>query len=648
MRLVALLALGSLLVGGCRADPVAEEDAESTDRSRGAVDAPRGAGPGSAPPEPDAQDGPAITLAFAGDVHFEGALAAVPGQQGSTLGELSQPLRSADVAMVNLESPVTTRGTRAEKEREVAGNRYWFRSDPAALDVLDRSGVDVVSVANNHAGDYGVVGLRDTVRAGRASPVAVVGAGLDRDAAFTPYRQRVTGTDVAIFAADSSFRESADPVWAVRPGSGPGLAAARVPDTAQLLAAVRESARVDDLVVVYLHWGDEGDACPSSDQQTLARDLAAAGADIVVGTHAHVLVGAGMLDDTYVSYGLGNFHWYNGSRSATGVLRLTVRGGEVVRDRWVPGEIGAAGGAPTALTGGAGERAVESWRDLRGCSLLAPGPSAPSTAADDLAPYESVVGPVGPTLRARMRGNGHDQAACPVALGDLRRLAVSYVDLDGAARTGVLVVHRDVARDVVSVFRTLYESGFPIEQMRTVDVYGGDDNASMAANNSSAYNCRTVAGTDDPLQPRLRPSDRPQPGAEPLRAGRSRAAAARRPLRRRRPLTRRAHRPGRDRGRRPRRAGLRADRLELGRRLHRPRLPALRPVVGTWPPGLSRRAGSCRRTSGCPRGRARCHRVRRSPGRSSPAGRSRPPRRPGRRARRDRWSPGRRPTRPRW
>jgi hypothetical protein len=498
MRLVALVAVLALGASACSSatttpDGSDEASAEAPGQRGTAVDdegSDEGTdeGPGEAP---DA-DLPEITLAFAGDVHFEGITATLPDRPRSTMGELSQVLRRADLAVVNLESPVTTRGALASKELEVAGNRFWFRSPPAALDVLERSGVDVASVANNHAGDYGEIGLRDTLRAAEERDVAVVGIGLTRDEAFTPYRETIEGTDVAVFGADSSFRESNDAIWSVAPGTGPGIASARMPNTRQLVAAVEEAAAVDDLVVVYLHWGDEGDACPTADQQVLARELAAAGADVVVGAHAHLPNGAGLIGDTYVSYGLGNFLWYNGSNEDTGVLELTVRGGEVVGDRWAPGTIPPAGGPADALAGGAARAAVEEWRGLRTCTMLEPGPSA----RPERPPYSSTIARIGPDLRRRMIGTSHDPATCPVPLTALRRLTMSYVDFNGEPQSGVMVVHRDVARDVVGVFSTLYETGFQIRQMRVIDAFGGDDNASMAANNSSGYNCRPVAGTD--------------------------------------------------------------------------------------------------------------------------------------------------------
>ncbi len=84
---------------------------------------------------------------------------------------------------------------------------------------------------------------------------------------------------------------------------------------------------------------------------------------------------------------------------------------------------------------------------------------------------------------------------CPVGPSDLREVALSHWGFDGAVRTGRLVVHVDQVPAVLGVFRRLFEVGFPVERMVPVDAYGGDDDASMAANNTSAFNCRTIAGT---------------------------------------------------------------------------------------------------------------------------------------------------------
>lgn len=438
-----------------------------------------------------------LTLAFAGDVHFEGDLDDLPDDASSTLGAMSQTLASADVAVVNLETAVTTRGEPDDKELEDPTARYWFRTSSDALDVLDRSGVDVASMANNHGADYGVRGLRDSLAVADDSPVAVVGAGLDVEAAYAPHRTSVRGTDVAIHAADASPLESEAAVWAAEPGSGPGLATARGEGTDRLLDAVRTSAGRDDVVVVYLHWGEEGLAEPTAGQEELAVALAEAGADVVVGAHSHLPMGAGMRGDTYVAYGLGNFHWYHGDTAESGVLQLTLSDGSVARDTWFPGEIPVAGGGAEPLDGPAADAAVSSWRALRGSTSLDAPPGevleSRSPGRPDLPAFEASVDGIDAATSERM--TTHDPDVCPVALSDLRHLTLSYVGFDGLAHEGEIVVHADVATDVVDVFSDLYRERFPLQSMRLVDEYDGDDDRSMAANNTSGYNCRTVAGS---------------------------------------------------------------------------------------------------------------------------------------------------------
>lgn len=117
-------------------------------------------------------------------------------------------------------------------------------------------------------------------------------------------------------------------------------------------------------------------------------------------------------------------------------------------------------------------------------------PAWAPTASPDFAVN---IRPIDPSIAARMSDSWRE--GCPVALEDLRLLEVPHIDFAGEVARGELVVHRDVADDVATVFRVLFLVGYPIERMELVDVYGADDNASMEANNTSAFNCRTVAGS---------------------------------------------------------------------------------------------------------------------------------------------------------
>ncbi|MEM9464249.1 MAG: M15 family metallopeptidase [Actinomycetota bacterium] len=88
------------------------------------------------------------------------------------------------------------------------------------------------------------------------------------------------------------------------------------------------------------------------------------------------------------------------------------------------------------------------------------------------------------------------RSGCPVAVEDLRWLDLAHVDMSGRVVDGVLVVHVDHVDDVIVVFERLFEARFPIESMLPITDFDADDDASMRANNSSAFNCRVIAGTD--------------------------------------------------------------------------------------------------------------------------------------------------------
>ena len=134
---------------------------------------------------------------------------------------------------------------------------------------------------------------------------------------------------------------------------------------------------------------------------------------------------------------------------------------------------------------------------------VAPGSASAGTAAAAPPPL-AAVGPFRQTARAlpvfrveavsaARLGSSH-RPGCPVAVGDLRLVTVTHVRFDGRTARGQLVVHRDAAAAVVQVFRSLLAARAPVAQVRTVETYGGDDARSMAANNTSAYNCRRTTG----------------------------------------------------------------------------------------------------------------------------------------------------------
>lgn len=308
-------------------------------------------------------NGHSVVLAFGGDVHFEGALRAkLMSDPDHVLDPVAPVLRGADLAMVNLESAITTRGTPEHKD-------YTFRAPPTAFTALAASGVDVATMANNHGRDFGNTGLQDSLAAISSAPLRVIGIGTNASAAFAPARFTPHGQRVTIIAATDVLDGELERSWTATDTQA-GLASAK--DTSRLLAAVRSARADSDTVVVYLHWGVEGQSCPSARQRQLARALVDAGADLIVGSHSHRQEGGGRLGDAFVDYGLGNFAFYNetGSSGVTGILVVSVTGRRVDGYTWLPARI--RGGVPTFLAANAVASDVSTWNALRNCSGLAP------------------------------------------------------------------------------------------------------------------------------------------------------------------------------------------------------------------------------------------------------------------------------------
>jgi Bacterial capsule synthesis protein PGA_cap len=350
--LLAVAALGAVAgllvvpgVGGNEASPAAVKSAEGT-AARGPL--------GSGKP---------VVVAFGGDVHFEGILATkLAAAPSAVLAPIAPVLGRADLAVVNLETAVTNGGSASAKT-------FVFRTPPTAFTALRGGSVDVASMANNHGMDYGEPGLRDSLAAARRHRFPVVGIGRDDRQAYAPYRRTVNGQRIAILGATQVLDDHLVGAWTAGPGK-PGLASAK--DAPRLLRAVRQARRNSDTVVVFLHWGVELEQCPTQDQRTLARQLVGAGADIVVGGHAHRLQGAGHMGKALVSYGLGNFIWYGTSQlsTQTGVLLVTATGRRVDRYRWVPARI--VDGVPRPLAGADRRQELAGWRSLRACTGLEP------------------------------------------------------------------------------------------------------------------------------------------------------------------------------------------------------------------------------------------------------------------------------------
>ena len=313
---------------------------------------------------PVASSAPEITLTFAGDVHFQGRVDKLLDDPPTALGPASDELAKGDLTFVNLETPITSRGTAENK-------RYVFRARDQAVPALTDAGVDAVTLANNHSMDYGREGLADTMDVARRGGLGTIGAGRDAAEAYTPWRATIRGVRVAVLAFDQVDDLASE--WAAGPAWS-GLAMAF--GTERALAAVRDARATSDVVVVLPHWGVEGDRCPTPRQKTFTAQLLDAGADVIVGAHTHVLQGAGRSGKGYVAYGMGDFLWYSSGlyqpySSRAGILHLTVRGRTVVSQDFVPTVISSTGQS-TVEKGWKRDLARKNFDAQRGCAGVAP------------------------------------------------------------------------------------------------------------------------------------------------------------------------------------------------------------------------------------------------------------------------------------
>lgn len=312
----------------------------------------------SAPPPPEP-----ITIAFAGDVIFEGSNAArLERDPVSVFGDAVALLAGADLAVVNMETAIGTTGAPAPKE-------FTFQAPPSALAAFRAAGIDVVSAANNHGLDYGLPSLEEGLAAETAAGLPVIGIGRDEAEAYAPFVAEVRGQRIAVVAATQVLDDDLIEAWTAGPAR-PGLASAKRVD--RLVETVTSARAGADTVVVFLHWGIERHTCPSASQQDLARTLVDAGADVVVGGHAHRLQGGGRLGDAVVHYGLGNFAFPSPSADGarTGVFTVTVTGRHVNAYQWHPGRI--TDGQPNLLAGAEADDALAYWNGLRDCTNLSP------------------------------------------------------------------------------------------------------------------------------------------------------------------------------------------------------------------------------------------------------------------------------------
>lgn len=246
--------------------------------------------------EDNISDTDTITLAFVGDVLLGSTVENLLIEHGYEYPYqyMKAVLQQADFTLANLETPVTDRGEPLDKQ-------YAYRSHPDVLPAFKEAGFDIVNLANNHILDYQVDGLMSTLRHLQNEDIYYVGAGENIDEAFQPVVVEKDGVKVAVLGFS---RVVPDGSWKAAENR-PGVASTY--NYTKPIEAIENAAKTADIVVVLAHWGDEREDFPNEYQKELARRYIDAGADVIVGSHPHVLQGIEFYNGKWIAYSLGNF-----------------------------------------------------------------------------------------------------------------------------------------------------------------------------------------------------------------------------------------------------------------------------------------------------------------------------------------------------
>ena len=240
-------------------------------------------------------------------------------------GAVREYLSGADLTLANFENPVI-------RDAVYHPDATTFTGDLRLMPVLDQAGLDGVTLGNNHILDAGTTGLNETMRHLDDARIAHAGAGMDLAEARKPMVFDLGGTKIGVLSyLDVPFYDWA---WATQtaPGTAPLLQNVMEEDIKRLRPSV-------DLILVMPHWGKEYMATPEPQQVDLAHAALDAGADLVIGDHAHWPKGIEMYEGKPIFYGVGNFLFDQSwsEETSTGIFaEITLYGDDVVQVRPVP------------------------------------------------------------------------------------------------------------------------------------------------------------------------------------------------------------------------------------------------------------------------------------------------------------------------
>jgi Putative enzyme of poly-gamma-glutamate biosynthesis (capsule formation) len=276
-----------------------------------------------------AADATIIKLSFAGDVMFEKKIEDMIAKNSLSylFSEVKPYFVSSDISMVNLETPVSKRGI---KEID---KQFTFRSNPDVLKNFTKaSGINFVSLANNHILDFGRLAFQDTLNYLKKEKINHTGAGENIKKAIAPIYVKKNGQRIAVIAASRVIPFN---TWFADKNKS-GVASTYNPEL--IKNTIKEAHKKSDIIVVYVHWGNEKVEYPIKVQKDLAKLYIDNGADIVIGSHPHVLEGIEIYKNKVIAYSLGNFV-FTDKKKDTMIFNITIKNKKITSLKIIPCEI---------------------------------------------------------------------------------------------------------------------------------------------------------------------------------------------------------------------------------------------------------------------------------------------------------------------
>jgi len=262
-----------------------------------------------------------IVLVFVGDIMLDRGVEYMVEKYGE--GDYQFPFlktadyfQKADILFGNLESVISDKGSRV-------GSIYSFRAEPKAIEGLVLAGFDILSVANNHIFDYGRLAMEDSFGRLKEAGIEYIGGGFTQQEACSPLLKEIRNTTIAFLA----YNDLGSEYWAAAQNrSGICWLGEKIGEE------IEKAKEVSDLVVVSLHFGDEYQLEPNSEQRHFSQLAIDSGADLVIGHHPHVVQPLEKYRNGQIAYSLGNFVFDQGFSPETreGMsLEVLIKGGGI-------------------------------------------------------------------------------------------------------------------------------------------------------------------------------------------------------------------------------------------------------------------------------------------------------------------------------